>query len=330
MGNKSKLLECIIPEIEKLTDVGDVVCDIMAGTNSISYALKERNFVISNDIQYYSYIVSKCLMRNYSMPSLEEMHVELDGNYNDNKKSKEFSFFVDNYVDTYFSYEQCVDIDCLRYAIENVLDPDRRALYLTLLMNTMCKAQSTTGHFAQFIDKNHKRAQELRKKSIYDLFFDKIKDFGEFVQSDYDGVQTNLDYKILFESALMNDVKCFYLDSPYTSDQYSRFYHVLETVCKYDNPQLNHKAKYRSERYLSDFCYKKSVSDAFEHIISFCRSKNASLVISYSNHGVISVDSLMSICQKHYDNVDLKTIDFEHSSQGSGTIGIQEIIIVMK
>lgn len=330
MGNKGKLLDELIPVIESLTNPGDVICDIMAGTNAVSYALKPRNILITNDIQYYSYVISKCLLNNYSIPSIEEAHNDLDENYNLNIEKRLFSFFVDEYTDTYFAEKQCLDIDSLRYAIEKIKDDSKKSFYLTVLMSAMCKAQSTTGHFAQYMNKNHKRIIPLRKLSIYDLFFEKINDFKSFKCSKYDNFHFNLDYKLLFKNDLMNNVKCFYLDSPYTADQYSRFYHILETVCKYDNPVLEHKAKYRNDRVQSDFCYKNKVAGEFENIISFCKSKKAPLVISYSNHGVITIEEICNIASKYYSNIEVKNIDFEHSSQGKGTINIQEVIIILK
>lgn len=330
MGNKGKLLDELIPVIESLTNPGDFICDIMAGTNAVSYALKPRNILITNDIQYYSYVISKCLLNNYSIPSIEEAHNDLDENYNLNIEKRLFSFFVDEYTDTYFAEKQCLDIDSLRYAIEKIKDDSKKSFYLTVLMSAMCKAQSTTGHFAQYMNKNHKRIIPLRKLSIYDLFFEKINDFKSFKCSKYDNFHFNLDYKLLFKNDLMNNVKCFYLDSPYTADQYSRFYHILETVCKYDNPVLEHKAKYRNDRVQSDFCYKNKVAGEFENIISFCKSKKAPLVISYSNHGVITIEEICNIASKYYSNIEVKNIDFEHSSQGKGTINIQEVIIILK
>ena len=35
MGNKNKLLDFIIPEIEKITTPKSIVCDLMSGTNCI-------------------------------------------------------------------------------------------------------------------------------------------------------------------------------------------------------------------------------------------------------------------------------------------------------
>lgn len=330
MGNKGKLLDSIIPEIERLTNEGDVVCDIMAGTNAVGYALKNRNRLVSNDIQYYSYIIANSMLSSYSIPNEKQMHEELDINIEYNKKNKKYCFFTDNYVDTYFSEHQCLDIDSIRYAIDAVSDQNRKCFYLTLLMSAMCKAQSTTGHFAQYMDKEHKRIIPLRQMSIYDLFYAKLTDFNSFIEQGYANSFFNLDYRELLKLPIMDEVKCFYLDSPYTADQYSRFYHVLETICKYDSPNLEHKAKYRTDRVRSGFCYKKSVALEFENIIGFCKSKQAKLVISYSNHGVIPIEELVAIAKKYYQVVKIKNIDYEHSSQGKGTISIQEILLVLE
>lgn len=329
MGNKGKLLDKIIPEIEKLTAEGDVVCDIMAGTNAVSYALKSRNRLITNDIQYYSYVISRCMLDSYDIPTQEKAHCDLDANFEKNERERIFAFFADNYTDTYFAERQCKDIDSLRYAIEQIADESLKFFYLTVLMNAMCKAQSTTGHFAQFMDKDHKRIIPLRQLSVLRLFYEKIDDFKGFVKSGYGNLHFNLDYKELFKIKEMDRVKCFYLDSPYTTDQYSRFYHVLETVCKYDYPTLEHKARYRTDRVQSDFCYKKSVASEFENIISYCADKGAALVISYSNHGVISVEDITAIAEKYYESVTVKITEYEHSSQGKGTIDIKEVLLIL-
>ena len=330
MGNKGRLLGEIIPEIEKLTEEGDTVCDIMAGTNSVSYALKARNRLITNDIQFYSYVISRGMLESYDIPTKEQAQSDLHANFEKNELEGIFTFFADSYTDTYFAERQCKDVDSLRYAIEQIADENLKCFYLTVLMSAMCKAQSTTGHFAQFMDKFHKRIIPLRQLSVLNLFYDKIGEFKNFVKSGYNNLHFNLDYKELFKLKEMDGVKCFYLDSPYTTDQYSRFYHILETVCKYDYPTLEHKAKYRTDRVQSDFCYKKSVAGEFENIIIYCANKGASLVISYSNHGVIPVEDITAIAQKYYKSVTVKATDYEHSSQGKGTIDIKEVLIILK
>ena len=329
MGNKSKLVSFIVPEIEKISNPGDIICDIMAGTNSIGYALKKRNIILSNDIQYYSYVIAKTLLSNFTIPSVEEIKKDLNDNIMYNYKNKIFDFFEKNYSDTYFSKKQCVEIDSVRYAISKIDDDDKFYYYLTLLMSSMCKVQSTTGHFAQFLSKENIRTKYLRQMSVLDNFYLKVKSFDNFVTSNYSNMCYNLDYNELFKLNIINKVKCFYLDSPYTTDQYSRFYHILETICKYDYPNLKYKAKYREDRIKSAFCSRKTVHNEFKKIIEFTYNNASNLVISYSNKGVISIDELVSICKSTYQNVKCKELSFSHSSQGSGNISIKEVLIIL-
>lgn len=329
MGNKDKLLKYIIPAIESVVQKGGTVCDIMAGTHSVSYALKMNYKVISNDIQNYSYVIGKALMSNYEIPNKKEIKEKIDKYIEINKNNKEYSFFEKNYTDTYFSKEQCVEIDNIRYAIE-FFSEDIKYYLLTVLMSVMTKAQSSPGHFAQFMPKDHKRIIPIRKLKIYDLFFDKMEDFNNFRVSEYENFVYNMDYKALFKKKILNSVDCIYLDSPYTTDQYSRFYHVLETVALYDNPELSHKAKYREGRHQSLFSYKKHVFDEFEFIIKNTKEIGSKLVISYSNKGVLELDKLIELCSIYYSNVSVKYIDYDHSTQGKGVVKRKEVIIIME
>jgi len=326
MGNKEKLLDLIIPEIEKITLPGDTICDLMAGTNSIGYALKRRNRIISNDIQYYSYVVGKTLLSNYQIPSDSQLRELIEKNYLENKRLKKFDYFEKNYSDTYFSPHQCIDIDSIRFSLDKLESPTKEFV-LTLLMSVMCKVQSSPGHFAQYMPKDHKRILPLREMKVYELIYLKNKEFENFVISPYENKFFNLDYNILLEDREMDNVGCFYLDSPYTTDQYSRFYHVLETVAKYDYPILEHKAKYRNDRSRSKFCSKKTVGEEFENILNFVSKRRKKLVISYSNKGVLPVYELIELSKKYFKNVEIKYFDYKHSSQGNGNIKIKEILL---
>lgn len=328
MGNKEKLLDYIIPEIEAITLPGDVICDLMAGTNSIGYALKKRNIIISNDIQTYSYVIGQALLSNYDIPTNEQLKDLITIKYEENKILKKFSFFQENYTDTYFSEHQCIDIDSIRYSAETLKSP-LKDYVLTLLMSVMCKVQSSPGHFAQFMPKDHKRIIPLREKNVYELFYEKNLDFKNFVQSEYTNKVFNQDYNILLKNDLIDTVECFYLDSPYTTDQYSRFYHVLETVVKYDYPILEHKAKYRNDRIKSKFSSRNTVKNEFEKIISFVAQNKKKLVISYSNKGILDSDELIELANRYFNDVKVKFIDYKHSSQGNGNIKIKEMLLIL-
>lgn len=329
MGNKTKLFNFIVPQIEKITKEGDVICDLMCGTSSIGYALSQRNRIISNDFQYSSSVVSKALLETCRMPTIEEIHSDIDCLYEENMAKKYYDFFYNEYSDTYFAPNQCLQIDSIRYAISKV-NEEKQNLYLTFLMSAMCKAQSTPGHFAQFLRKDSARVQPLRKYDILKLFYDKAEEFQGAKLPKYKNTVFNDDYNDLFLKEEIKEAKCIYLDPPYTADQYSRFYHILETICLYDSPKTSCKAKYREGRKMSNFCYKDSVYDEFEKIIAFAKKNNSSLVISYSNHGVANPKKILEIGKKYYNNYSLIFEDYNHSSQGSGSIKILECLIILR
>ena len=329
MGNKTKLFNFILPKIEDVTEEGDTICDLMCGTSSIGYALSQRNVIISNDFQKSSSVVSEALLLTKNVPTMNEIHADIDNSFQENMKQQHFNFFYKEYSDTYFAPNQCLQIDSIRFAISKV-SKNKQSLYLTFLMSAMCKAQSTPGHFAQFLKKDCKRVQPLRRYDLLKLFYEKACEFQTIPISKYKNIVFNKDYNDLLNNSLLKKVKCFYLDPPYTTDQYSRFYHILETVCLYDSPKTSCKAKYRERRKKSNFCYKNLVYKEFEKVISFAHSNKSSLIISYSNHGVAVPEKILEIGKKYYNNFSLVFEDYKHSSQGSGSIKIFECLIILK
>ena len=331
MGNKNKLLDFIIPEIEEITPEGTIICDLMSGTNSIGYALKSRYTIYANDVQKYSECIAKALIENNTVTiNQKSAKKDLEENYKKNLEEKKYNFFYKTYSDTYFSETQCLDIDSIRYAIEQIQNENKKNLYLTVLMSVMCKVESTTGHFAQYMPKDHKRVIPLRNMNVWDEFLEKCTDFKTIINNNMQNKSFNLDYKELIKLDEIRNVETFYLDSPYSGEQYSRFYHILETIVKYDNPIVSYKAKYRNDRFMSGFCYKSKVSNEFENIIKFCKQNNSNLVISYSNKGVINCEKLEDLCRKYYENVDIKTYDYKHSTQGKGNNELLEYLFILR
>ena len=331
MGTKANLLDFIIPEIQKVTPKDGTVCDLMAGTNSVGYSLKPFFKIITNDVQEYSRTIARALILNqeYTINSFSAIE-QLEHDYRKNLSERHFNFFEECYSDTYFSKEQCIAIDSVRYAISRLRNPILQDLYLSALMSTMCLAQSTPGHFAQYMPKEHPRVQPLRAIDIWNDFVTRCNDYNSISVSKFKNECYCMDFHDLFANGAIDNINTLYVDSPYTQEQYSRFYHVLETLVKYDSPEVKHKAKYRTDRFMSKFCYKKSVSDEFESILRFASPKNINIVISYSNKGVMPIEELEKLCSKYYPKVKSKFKDYKHSTQGKGSMGRLEYLLVLQ
>lgn len=327
MGIKTHLLDEIIPAIQKITPQNGTVLDLMAGSNAVSYALKEFFTVYTNDVQEYSYVISRAVIENQTeVISASSAKTDLYDNFRKNLKDKHYVFFQDVYADTYFSLKQCEYIDSVRYAIDQIENEYKKDLYLFALMSAMCKVQSTPGHFAQYMPKEHPRIVPLQKMDIYEEFLGKCDNYSDLCFTNNKNKTFCGDYKELFKKDI-GHVDTIYLDSPYSQEQYSRFYHVLETLVKYDNPEVNFKAKYRDGRFQSDFCYKSKVKQEFENILQYCKDNKINLVISYSNKGVLGSDELEELCNDYFKKVCVKKINYTHSTQGKGIKELNELII---
>lgn len=329
MGSKLKLIDLIVPKLESMISKGDIVLDLMAGTHAIGYALKPNHPVIANDIQEYSRVIGKGRIENNSI-SLTQNDLEKDiiPHLNKNKK---FNLFKKSYSDTYFSKEQCVEIDNIRYAIEQVKNPTKKALYLTALVYAMGYCQSSPGHFAQYMPKNHPRLKTLRQLSVFDAFQKKVIENHVFF-SKYKNRVFKENYRdLLSENKIrkyLGGVKLTYIDPPYSSAQYSRFYHLLETAVNYDHPKLEHKGLYRNDRFQSNFCYESKVKNEFEFIIRSASEMKSKMAISYSERGLISPREISQICRKYFKNVKIHTFKHTHSMQGRGMImDMREVLI---
>ena len=71
-----------------------------------------------------------------------------------------------------------------------------------------------------------------------------------------------------------------FIDPPYNSRQYSRFYHVLENITKWEKPKLYGTALKPKEENMSEYC-KTSAPKAFKDLIDKLNVKY--IVVTYNN-----------------------------------------------
>ena len=73
-------------------------------------------------------------------------------------------------------------------------------------------------------------------------------------------------------------IDIIYIDPPYNSRQYSRFYHVLENITKWEKPELFGTACKPKTENMSEYC-RSSATRTFEELISSLKCKY--IVVSY-------------------------------------------------
>jgi adenine-specific DNA-methyltransferase len=330
MGNKRKLLPQISAALRRLSRPGDVVVDLMAGTHSVGFALARRNRIVANDIGVYTLPVGRALLLRPGGFRPERFLPTIAAAAAENRGAGRFQFFQTNYADTYFSPRQCAEIDDLRYAVESLDVEDHYAADLALasLISAMCYAQSTPGHFAQFMPKSHRRIKPLRAISIVEAFTERFR-YWPIPNAGRRHEVLAEDWRVVLAAGFAEEARVIYVDPPYNTEQYSRFYHLLETLVRYDNPRLSCKALYREDRFKSGFSYRTQVEQEFSELFRRCaQSCSADVVLSYSSTGLLEVEQFMALCCPYYRMSRLEEIIHPHSTQGKGMKeGVKELIM---
>ena len=159
-----------------------------------------------------------------------------------------YRLFTITYSGAYFGLVQCIEIDSIRFAIDRLLadghasTSDHRWLCLALC-KAVSKVATTTGHFAQHMrvnERNSARFIAQRRRSVWCEWLRAVFDIhpigttawraGNHVfRQDAASLLGNLQSE-------SNPPAVVYADPPYTRDQYSRYYHIYETLLNYDYP----------------------------------------------------------------------------------------------
>lgn len=248
--------------------------------------------------------------------------------YLERSKSKNNSFpycqisFL--FSETYFSLEQTIDIDSLKYAIDKTFTHKIfKNIFMAALIHAFSYSSSGTGHFAMFRDlvdvKSVKDTFIYRGKSVFELFEKKLHEIyshHKFIpQLKYESY--NLDYSILLKNKeISHNYKLIYADPPYSSVHYSRFYHAIESLVKYDYDIPTFKGRYRSDRHQSPFCQKQNVKGAFELLYRISKENSSSLLLSYADTGMISLETILEISKHNGFITSVIEIDYDHSTMG--------------
>jgi adenine-specific DNA methylase len=261
------------------------------------------------------------------------------------------------YGSIYFSYRQSLTIDFIRqYVKQSELKEDQSGLIISSLLSSSSDIVNTVGkQFAQpmkMIDKSGKLKKLQLTRTVQNKSFcvldrlqvavEKFKNSQNTKQEKKHEVYTQNIFEFL--ELYENKIDCFYADPPYTIDHYSRFYHVLETIAKYDNPELavmNKKGNkeimnglYRVDRHQSDFCVPSLVKGAFEKLFAGCRKHDAPLILSYSPYDnlnnerprLMTQKELFDLALKYYSKVSIhKVEDHIHRKLHSNKNNVQDI-----
>lgn len=268
IGSKTKLLDWIFSEIKNNTQ-GESFFDIFSGTGSIAErALSLYNKVIVNDILSSNKIIYEAFwgkekINFYLINEYKNLFIALTNIEKEN-------YFSENYGGKYFGLNDAKKIGYIREIIEEsykskVLNKREFSILLASLIYSMDRIANTVGHYEAY-----------RKISIKDERF-------RFEMIDLNDYQ-NKEIEIFQEDANSLAPKIYadiiFLDPPYNSRQYSRFYHVLENLVDWDKPELYGVALKPKPKNMSEYC-RNGAAKVFDDLISNLKCKY--IVVTYNN-----------------------------------------------
>jgi len=265
------------------------------------------------------------------------------GNLIDERRqnSSEFPYclFTLYFGNAYFGLAQSIEFDSIRFAIDQALGKTSQSRWVALacLMHAASYCTPGPGHFAQFRALNSPAVCEdilrYRNRSPKAYFLQKWQEFRKEHRAPiYVNTCAKEDYRKALKLYLP-EADLVYADPPYSFVHYSRFYHALETLVRYDYPECQFYGRYRSDRHQSPFCVRTKVKKAFQDIIVPVAKAKKKLVISYANTGMISLEDLTQECEVEFgpSRVRIISSDYLHATmgrRGDKHREVQELLIV--
>lgn len=292
IGSKYSLMGFLRDTISKKTGFTDgkgrVFADLFAGTGVVGAAFRNMGYkVISNDIQYYSYVLNKALIEGDQLEN-----VDLIETLNNLEGIEGFVF--KNYClgsgseRMYFSDENGMRCDAIREKLEqlkesNGITKDEYFQMLASLINAIDKCANTASVYGAFLKRIKKSASKPMVLEELDIPFGPK---GQVYNEDINAIIKKVSGDIL------------YLDPPYNARQYCSNYHLLETIARNDNPEIRGKTGLRSnDSQKSLYCSKRTVKSTFEDLIK--KAKFKYIFLSYNNEGLMSFDEIKEIMEKY-------------------------------
>ncbi len=286
IGNKYKLIEWIFSILDKECR-GRSFTDIFAGTGVVA-AIAGKHFdeIILNDFLYSNYAIYKAFFDkgNWSPDKINSVIK----NYNNiNGEDLDDNYFSINFGGKYFSKNSAKIIGFVRDNIEENRDNLTEREYnmlISSLLYSVDKIANTVGHYDAY----------FKKELIEDNFFMRPIDPIEVKSISIFREDANL-----LAKRIQTDI--VYIDPPYNSRQYSRFYHILETLTKWDKPRLHGVALKPEPENMSDYC-RVSAKSRFAELVNDINAKY--LVVSYNN----TYDSKSNSSQNKITLAEIKNI----------------------
>lgn len=356
MGSKRTMLgRGLADAIERSIEGKSRFVDLFSGTATISHyvASKYPVSVLSVDLQEYSKVLALSVL---SRVESVDFHGEFDtwftasrkilkvhdgvlNNMREITQGQDLASVVEinrehsaactglpitrSYGGHYFSFEQTLTLDAFRSSLD---DSDRfYFLKLASLISAASRCASSPGHTAQPFQPTTGSGKYLRSAWNRDPIEIIQKELRELAGTTSLEVGASLvaDANTIAKTLSPDDL--VFIDPPYSEVQYSRFYHVLETIANGDCGPVSGIGRYPSlkERPQSSYSKRRESGKAVTSLIDTLAENNVSGIITYPNGQTsngLSGAEILRHCESRFA-VRSQVVNGQFSTLGGSRLG---------
>lgn len=296
IGNKQRLLEDIKTFFQEngILKENYTMFDAFSGTGSVGNYFKDIFKIIANDNLHFSYIYTSAKLNPISK-DFPKLGIDPFDFFN-KENAEKIGFITKNYSPEfserkYFSSENAKRIDYIRTHIDewhknDKINDSEKNYLVACLLESLSKVSNVAGVYGAYLKTWDSRA--LKRMKFIDV--ENINHNNRF-QNEVHNTQVE---------TLIHDLKgdILYLDPPYSKNQYATQYHLLETISRYDDPELFGKTGYR-ERVSknSDFSKEGNAQIQFTKLIKYANFRY--IVLSYNSDGIMSPQFIEKVLKRY-------------------------------
>ena len=305
IGSKTASLPIIAEAIHKVGVQCRSLCDPFAGTCTVPRFFKKRGVrVLTGDVLVLSYVFQMAYLKLNRPPTFRPLGRELafragtarPSNYlavidHLNSLPGTAGFVTSHYSPAgpegrmFFLPENAARIDAIRDTIREwtgagLITREGRAYLLACLLEAADRVANTAGTYYAFLKSFYRKARQPLRLKPLDIVSNGLKNRA-----------AKMDARDLVANA---DVDVLYLDPPYNERDYGAYYHLPETLVRWDKPEVDGMCGIRADSGpRSHFCRKATAGQAFSTLVA--RANAGCIVLHYAAEGLVPHRTILRI-----------------------------------
>jgi adenine-specific DNA-methyltransferase len=295
IGSKKSLLSFLEVPLNNIITHKSIFLDGFAGTGIVSsyFHNKYNNITISNDLEYYSYIINFATLCVPYSDHLETIINIINNKIQVPQLIDDYNLISNNYSPKgpdermFWTEENAIKCDYTHYLLncmieEKEITVNEHKFIIASLLLAMDKVANTASVYGAYLKKFKQSA--LKSIILIPIHTNKYLNNKNIVY--------NTD--INSDTILNNKYDIVYLDPPYNERQYSANYHPLNYIAKYDKRlEIYGKTGLIKNYNKSMYCNKKSAINNLAQLINNLQTTH--ILLSYNNEGIMDINKVKEL-----------------------------------